>query len=90
MSESRRIFKYPIVMKDLNRIEMPKGAEVLSVHVQNGAPQIWALVEPDNVKETRHFFVIGTGNPIPEGIGRFIGTFQMLNGSLVWHLFESA
>lgn len=70
--------------------KMPKDAEILIVQMQNNNPCIWVLVNPNNEAEERFFELFGTGHEIPcDGISRkFIGTFQIQEGSLVFHLFE--
>lgn len=68
-------------------IEMPIGAEILTVQIQNDKPCIWAMVDPEAEKKVRHFQVFGTGQPIPEVSMKYIGTYQELGGSLVWHVF---
>lgn len=45
MSERRVIWKFPV---------QPRGAELLSVGVQNGNPVLWALVEPRNERGNTH------------------------------------
>ena len=70
---------------------MPKGAEILTVQTQNDTPCIWALVDPDSETETRHFEVYGTGHDIHCDMGierKYINTFQIQYGLLVFHLFE--
>lgn len=72
-------------------IEMPKGAEILTIQIQDENPCIWALVNPENEKDLRHFEIYGTGHDIKYGFDTsrvYINTFQMHNGSLVFHLFE--
>jgi hypothetical protein len=69
-------------------IEMPRGAQVLCVQTQyRDQPQVWALVEPDNEVEDRSFVLVGTGWEVEPGL-RYIGTFQINQGALVFHLFE--
>jgi hypothetical protein len=72
-------------------LEMPKDAEILTVQTQNEKPCIWALVNPENDKELRYFEVYGTGHGIHYDMGierKYINTFQLDDGSLVFHLFE--
>ena len=72
-------------------VEMPKDAEILTIQTQNETPCIWALVNPENEKELRHFEVYGTGHDIHYDMGierKYINTFQLYGGSLVFHLFE--
>lgn len=87
------IWKFELEVEDQPSIEMPVGARVLSVGTQgvmeNRKLLIWAYI-PDSsaAKETRHFFVLGTGNPIPWSLAEsvFVGTVQM--GTTVWHVWD--
>ena len=69
---------------------MPRSARILDVQVQHGEVCIWALVDPDEGNETRHFSVFGTGHEIHDSDHAYIyiGTFQLEGGALVFHLFE--
>lgn len=85
----KTIWKFPLLVTDLCRIQIPKNAEVLTVQRQNEQVCLWALVDPEANKETRYFEVHGTGNPILESDNRerrYIGTFQA--APFVWHVFE--
>ncbi len=84
----REIWKYPVPIAVGFDMDMPEGAEVLTVQVQGASPEMWALVHPDMPKVTRRFRLYGTGQPIEGRSGRYIGTFQMAGGAFIWHLFE--
>lgn len=64
---------------------------------------LWALVDPTAEKKPRHIFIHGTGMDIEEaeavasmvkglpvsgGATTYIGTFQLLGGNFVGHVFE--
>ena len=87
---ARAVWKFgvPLPGPDLFTIDMPECAELLTVQVQHGEPQVWALVTPGNPIESRTFRIAGTGHPIAEHVEEYVGTFQMLSGSLIFHLFE--
>jgi hypothetical protein len=58
--------------------------------MQHGEPQLWMLVDPSKEVVAYHFRVAGTGHPIeiaPERLS-YVGTFQIDNGSLVFHVFQ--
>jgi len=88
----KSIWKYPVEGgTDIIHIEMPKDAEIISMQVQHGTPCIWAIVDDNNEKVDRVFEIIGTGHSLPELRyleRKFIDTFQVNGGSLVFHLFE--
>lgn len=82
-----KIYKYPLELKDLNEIDMPEQAEILSVQIQNGIPCLWAKVNTDYPEEKRAIRIIGTGNSInPCEPLVFITTYQF--EGLVFHVFE--
>lgn len=86
----KQIWKYEI-SPGKHSIEMPIGAEILTIQTQKQVPCIWALVNPENKKELRHFEIYGTGHDIHLDMGiqrKYINTFQMWEGNLVLHLFE--
>ncbi len=95
----KTIYKYAVPLKDTFTINLPKGYTILSVGVQNvvsfdrrsQSPYIWVLIDTENVKNSKpvNFRLAGTGHPIEEySFLRFIGTFQLQDGALVFHLFE--
>ena len=85
------IYKYQLEVTDKQNIELPKGAEILTVQTHYGIVCIWALVDKEAEKEYRSFEIFGTGHNIPVDMGverKYIGTFQLNDGALVFHLFE--
>jgi hypothetical protein len=44
---------------------------------------------PDAIKKNRRIEIIGTGNPVPIGDLKYISTFQIMDGSLIFHVFEN-
>ena len=87
-----RIYKYPFEVQGELSIEMPKGASILTVQVQNGTPCIWAVVNDSQlVLEDRRFRLFSTGQHIDVNLThmRYIGTFQLVEGTFVGHLFEA-
>ena len=81
------IWKYQLRVSDRQQVIMPVGATILSAHLQYGSVCLWAMVDED-LKESqeRNIEIIGTGNPIPRGDRRFIGT--VIASPFVWHVFE--
>lgn len=85
-----RIWKWTLNMTDVQTVEMPAAAKLLTVQLQGGMPQVWALCDERAPKEPRHIAIYGTGNPMPDEPGDYIATFQMHGGALVFHAFEVA
>ena len=85
----KRIYKYKIPVQDEFTMELPQGAYILTVQSQREVPCIWAVVDPDAPLEPICFRVAGTGHDIEwDTVKRYIGTFQLCGGDLVFHLFE--
>jgi hypothetical protein len=82
------IYKYPMKLEDEQLIDMPRGAEVLTVQVQRDAVWLWAKVDPDEPLIPRRILTHGTGHEVTEAAGRYIDTFQLHGGDLVFHVFE--
>lgn len=80
------IWKFRLDITDVQAIEMPAGARILSLGLQLNSPTIWAVVNPYASRGYRRFRVYGTGYPFVSTAAQFIGTVQ--NGGLVWHVFD--
>lgn len=81
------VHKYPLDVVDLQTVDMPAGATILTVQVQHDTIALWARVDTARFVEQRVIFLVGTGNPLLEHAGRYIATVQ-LHGSLAFHAFE--
>lgn len=86
------IYRYQLAITDCPMVDMPAGATVLplppSVRNQDHI-EVWAQVDTDKPPVARGFRVIGTGNPMPDDCGPFVGTVVTHGGQFVWHLFEA-
>jgi hypothetical protein len=94
----KTIHKYPIEVTDFQEVEMPMGAKILHVQSQPapyGQPSkeqlcLWAEVDPDNSLVPRRIRVFGTGHDMEhEHQLRYIGSTDMHNHALVWHVYEN-
>lgn len=92
----RYVYRYELPLTWRPQILLPQGARVLSV----GPPRdgrvtldLWALIDPQNDtmmgRQARQFRVVGTGHPLPEDAGLFVGSVTSHDGQLVWHVFEA-
>ena len=89
----KTIWKFEIPLSLSFTIKMPIDAKILCIDVdqKNGCPCIWALVNPEEAKMKRYFEIYGTGMGIYCDMGidrKYIGTFQLNSGALVFHVFE--
>ena len=88
------IYKYSIPVESAFVLNLPIGAKLLSVQTQRGEPCLWAqvsLAQPNRdhtLTEQRSFRLYGTGHLLADRPGTFIGTFQLEDRGLVFHLFE--
>ena len=86
------VWKYPLPFPtyDEFNLTMQKGAKVLTVQVQGDQPCIWALIDASAPTEVRRFRVAGTGHWLEQERAclDYVGTFQLNDGQLVFHLFE--
>jgi len=85
----QKIWKYPINTQDVNFVlEIPEGGKPLYFEIQRGVPTLWILVNPKNKFEKRYFRIVGTGDTIEDNNLTYIGTNQLADGDLIFHLFE--
>lgn len=94
------IYRYRLEVTDSQLVEMPKGADILSVQRREGSQTVvaagthesidmWALVDLAAPMEKRRFRVAGTGHPLTAANNlTFLGTVQIARGRLVFHVFE--
>ena len=84
-----RIWKWTLEVTDRQQLLIPEGAKLLTVQIQHGMPQLWALVDENAPIIHRTIAIYGTGNPLPDGDpGQYVGTYQIRGGALVFHVFD--
>lgn len=96
----KHIYKYPLAetvdqIRDLKEMELPAGATLLTVQIQRKIPCIWAVVDDRDGDENktkrvkRRFRTYGTGHPMEDAADfpNYVGTYQMEDGRLVFHVF---
>jgi hypothetical protein len=85
----KTIWKFPLEV-GLTHLAMPLRSEIIHLAVQDGQPCLWAVVEPDAPRVTRSFVTAGTGHPVGQeiGLGNHVGTYLLLDGRFVGHVFE--
>ncbi len=82
----KTIWKFKLEQE--TELDMPAGAEVLCVRGQGDGIFLWALVNPENLKEKRCFVSLGTGHDVLDIPLKFVGTAFLEHGPLVIHIFE--
>lgn len=83
------IWKFPIQVHDEQEVVMPEGAQLLHVAMQQGQPCVWAQVNPDAAPTPRKIRVFGTGHDMPDDPGQYLGTFPMMEGRLIFHVYDA-
>ena len=81
----RVVHKFYMPVGAINLHDIPAGACLLTVQLQDGKPFMWAELDDAAPKVRRRFEFFGTGRPIPNG-WVYVGTVQ--EGAFVWHLYE--
>jgi hypothetical protein len=86
----KTVWKFPLVIDDVQYVQMPANAHILTVQMQESTPCLWALVNPAMPVESRKILIAGTGHPREDlnDLVNYIGTFQDYGGSLIFHVFE--
>jgi len=82
---NRTIWKFPLAIAGAQTVCMPAGAKILSVHMQDGVPCVWAIVDPDAPQRAVTFRMFGTGHGLPAAGMAFVGTVP--DRAFVWHVF---
>jgi hypothetical protein len=81
------VWKYRLQFADEQVIEMPVGATVAHVGMQDGYLCLWMIVDPSQAKRGRHLYVRGTGHPLEDTL-TYLGSAVEEDRPLVWHVFE--
>jgi hypothetical protein len=89
---STTIYKYAMMVDDKPRtFSLPMPGQIVRVSSQHndaGRVFFWAVVDPNATStRSRTFIVVGTGHLWPKG-ARYVGSADISNGTLIWHLLE--
>lgn len=86
----KTVYKYKLETVTAQVIELPKGAEVLSVKNQHEEICLYAKVDTEE-KELQIITVLifGTGHNIPPGANeaKYVDTVSLQGGMLMFHVF---
>lgn len=80
------IYKFTLQCRfDVQTIGMPVGCRILKIAYKDGAGVcIWGVCDPNAEMETKTFHVVGTGEPIPEGM---VWLETVVVNRMVYHIF---
>lgn len=84
----RTIWKFPLSASD-STVVAAAPIEPLCVQVQHGQPCLWGVVDDEASRIRQRFFVRGTGHTLTGDEGAYIGSFQLMGGGLVFHVFRA-
>ena len=83
------IHKFTLSPEELNEIRLPADAEILTVQNQRNKICMWVKLDKSSQRVVRKFSVLGTGWDIVSKYKlKYIGTVQLEDGLLVFHVFE--
>ncbi len=89
----KTVHKYllpPCTLGEGSNVNMPEGAQILTVSIKDRSAFIWALVETDNPVDIRFFRVYATGQEIAkQETIKYIGTLFPHDGVYTYHVFEA-
>lgn len=83
----RRVFKYPLEIIGQQTVDTRAGWMPLSVQMQGGVLCLWAEVNDTAPAASCRVFVHGTGHEVHPDAARFVGTFQLPDYGLVFHVY---
>lgn len=86
----KKIYKYTLKPTDFQILELPKKSNIISVIEQKNQIVLYAIVN-DDISETELYDIIikETGHDLPENFDlyTFLGSVNLINGSLIFHVF---
>lgn len=81
------IWKFPLQTTDEQIINMPLVNRPLTVQVKNGTPCLWSVVDPSSEIIKVRVRIFGTGHSGDMDAMEYIGTYQLHDGALIFHVF---
>lgn len=89
MTTMRTHYKYALELTGQDQtVEMPEGAAVVHVAVQDGRPCIWAMVDPEAEPVERVFTLLAAGQQFDAAHWMRWGTVLLSDGALVFQVAE--
>ena len=86
----KRIYKYPIEIRDEQTISVPKDSKILAIQTQNEQLVVYALVDINQKEmQTIEIRIFGTGHDLDINMTSwtYLGTVMTYHDKLVWHIF---
>lgn len=86
----KKIYKYPLLSGLNTELNLPIGAQFLSLQVQDLIPTVWFETNPEQPVKQTEILCFGTGWILPENLNhthKYLGTIILEYNSLVWHYY---
>jgi hypothetical protein len=87
MVYERRLEPYP-VDPEICLVQVPAGAEVLSVQAKEGQPYICFLGESSAPRVPRRFRVVRSSQWLPRRLEHYVGSCAVEDSARLLHVFE--
>jgi len=87
---TKTVWKYGVHTAPVQEIYIPEFATPLCLMQQKGKMFMWCEVDKTRRRHYRQLFVVMTGAEVPAEAHEYVGTFQMLDGDLVFHVYLDA
>lgn len=85
--KGEKIYKYVLPVEDCVEVAMPMNAIPICVQVQKGQVCVWAQVSSRFSTSGRKFYFVGTGHDMPRMAKKYLGTVQLSEDLLVYHIY---
>ena len=87
----KTIYKYSLSIVEEQTLTVPASFVPLHVGLDpQDHPCLWGAVDTASPKQTIKVFIVGTGNPLPEGVNLDSSTYHVgsfVQGPFMWHVF---
>jgi hypothetical protein len=83
----KTIWKLVLETTDTQTVFIPRNSELLCVQLQYDIPCLWYRCDPNEELVSVTINTYGTGHPIEKATDKYIDTYQLSNGTLVFHVF---
>jgi hypothetical protein len=82
------IYKYPLQTEEVQKVFIKGFVKFLCVQTQQNKPMIWCVVDDKYLNDVEITIVtVGTGHELNVEPNMYVGTYQLFNGGLVFHVF---
>jgi len=83
----RKIYKYPLEIVDEQLVKLPEDSIILTVRVQRNKVYLWVEVDTTKPLLERIIYTRGTGQPVDDVHGVYLGTYEYFGGELIYHVY---